>query len=265
MGMVMIIAEVLKTPDSKLRTDACELLILVSLKGHVAAILRTDVPVLLCNLLAADESLRWKIVKVFKYMTRSAGVHVRALAQLGLVAALCAMLNNFKVYDQVLNTVYTYCGPSFNFDLIRDILNTLLNLLSAGAAEPDSRAVNPYALLFDLSAIDRIHSLLKSIQESSPADVNAWRSQTQGDRSIEEKVMEILLKVKKANDDNSPGSVSPVSVMIAEIWQKYFAVHGYQMVPNQSVLMLKLYYQNDIRVAEIPRSMSFAEVQQVRL
>jgi hypothetical protein len=125
------------------------------------------------------------------------------------VPLLCSLLSNFKEYDKVLNTVYTYCGPSFNFEFVRDILSTLGTILRAGAVD---LGVNQFALLFDLSCIDRFNFLLQvlssdclvdayltvsqSLQENSSVDASAWRAPTQGDRSIEEKIMDILLVVK---------------------------------------------------------------------
>lgn len=45
--------------------------------------------------------------------------------RLNLVGIFCAMLANFKSFDRVLSAVYTYVGPSFNFEFVRDIFSTL--------------------------------------------------------------------------------------------------------------------------------------------
>jgi hypothetical protein len=230
---------------------------LLSIKGHVEALSQADIPATLVRLLSTEESVRWKLVKVFKYMCRTSALHVRQLTQQGLVPLLCNLLSNFKEYDKVLNTVYTYCGPSFNFEFVRDILSTLGSILRAGAVD---LGVNQFALLFDLSCIDRFNFLLQSLQENASVDANAWRAPSQGDRSIEEKIMDILLVVKRAHDETSPGSLSPISAMIEDIWKRYFSPRGYQLVPNQTLISLKLYYGEECRVADVSRHISFAEI-----
>lgn len=92
LGLVRSLSELLKTPDNKLRIDVCELLIVLSLKGmrryclfadaHLSAgfvddIMRTEAPGVLMTLLSTDDDLRWKIVKVLKYLTRSAAPSIR--------------------------------------------------------------------------------------------------------------------------------------------------------------------------------------------
>ena len=82
LGLIRALAELLKTPDNKLRIDICELLIVISLKGFVDDIMRTDAPQVLLTLLSTEEDLRWKLVKVIKYLTRGGTASLRCVPSL---------------------------------------------------------------------------------------------------------------------------------------------------------------------------------------
>lgn len=57
----------------------------------------------------------------------------------GVVQALAKSLVHFKVYDQVLTEIYKFCGPSFNFEFVRDVLAALDNIVNVGEMEAEEK------------------------------------------------------------------------------------------------------------------------------
>jgi hypothetical protein len=76
-----------------------------------------------------------------------------------------------------LTEVYKYCGPTYDFDFVRDILSSLENIVNVGEMESEEsgQRINKYAEEFDLECIDKIRSLLVALRESKPESINAWR------------------------------------------------------------------------------------------
>lgn len=175
---------------------------------------------------------------------------------------LCALLSSFKSYDRVLNSVYLVNQPMFDFDFVRDVLATLQNLVTAGEAEISHGTMNPYAALFDLNCLDQMYTLLKAIAETAPKDKEghpSWRASSKGgETSIEEKIMDILVKVKKAADF---AQNQQVSSMVLEIWAKFFQPLGFSLGHAQArQVTLKIYYQSETRVLEVAPSITFGEL-----
>jgi len=65
----------------------------------------------------------------------------------GVVKALSKALAHFKVYDQVLTEIYKFCGPSFNFELARDVLAALDNIVNIGEMEAEEKQKLNHVLL----------------------------------------------------------------------------------------------------------------------
>ena len=63
----------------------------------------------------------------------------RYLVKQGVVQALAKSLVHFKVYDQVLTEIYKFCGPSFNFEFVRDVLAALDNIVNVGEMEAEEK------------------------------------------------------------------------------------------------------------------------------
>lgn len=61
----------------------------------------------------------------------------RYLVKQGVVQALSKSLIHFKEYDQVLTEIYKFCGPSFNFEYVRDVLAALDNIVNVGEMEAE--------------------------------------------------------------------------------------------------------------------------------
>lgn len=76
------------------------------------------------------------------------------LVQNGGIRILCQRLAEFKTYDRVLTDIYKYVGATYNFELVSDALQALLNIVNVGEMESeDFGQVNKNALAFDLEGI----------------------------------------------------------------------------------------------------------------
>jgi hypothetical protein len=67
------------------------------------------------KLVAADETVRWKLVKIVKYVTRGTPSQVRFLVDRGTIHILCRTLSDFRSYDRVLTEVYKVRDGGFSF------------------------------------------------------------------------------------------------------------------------------------------------------
>lgn len=140
-------------------------------------------------------------------------MYCRYLVKIGTVHVLTKSLSYFKVYDQVLTQIYKFCGPSFNFEFVRDVLialenigespslppllcfpkkaltDTLLSLIvNVGELEAEEKKkLNQYALSFDMGCVDALRNILQAIKQSPPEEVEAWRQKARrpGENSIE--------------------------------------------------------------------------------
>lgn len=188
------------------------------------------------------------------------------MAGFAIVPILCTQLSSFKTYDRVLSSVYGVNQPTFDIEFVRDVVSTLQNLVTAGEAEAGLTTVNPYAALFDLNSIDQIYTLLKAMNDMQPKEKDgapaqpAWKASSRGgDATVEEKIMDILAKVKKAADI---AANQHVAAMIVEIWAKFFQPLGYSLGHAQTRLVtLKICYQSETRVLEVPPSLTFSELE----
>jgi hypothetical protein len=260
-------------PDMSVRIATAELLgALANSRGLIQPLVNSGILEMILRLIALDEHVRWKFVKVIKYATRGTPAQVGYLVQKGAIGTLCKALVHFKEYDRVLTEIYKHSGPAYNFDFVRDILTCLDNIVTMGEldSEDHNTATNKYALQFDLESIDRMRGLLQAIKDSRPEDINAWRHKKADETgSVENKTKHLLRKIKLAHDGpaDKPTKVH-VSRMIAEIWQAFFAdadaaasgpVAPVTPAPVQSIA-LKCYYGDDIRVVEVSRDATFEEI-----
>eukprot|EP01125_Pyxidicula_operculata_P010084 TRINITY_DN331_c1_g1_i2.p1 TRINITY_DN331_c1_g1~~TRINITY_DN331_c1_g1_i2.p1 ORF type:complete len:645 (+),score=128.51 TRINITY_DN331_c1_g1_i2:2-1936(+) len=159
---------------------------LVSDRGRIQEVIVSEIISLIIDYITEEESLRNRCIKIIKLLTRGTPDQVSYLVNNKVITVLTKRLSDFKTYDQVLTEMYKFCGPTYNFDLAREILSALSNIVNVGEIISED-GINKYALAFDLDSIDKMGSVLEAIHNSKPSDINAWRSQT-GEGSVENKV-----------------------------------------------------------------------------
>jgi Ca2+-binding EF-hand superfamily protein len=261
-NLLEALKKMLMHKESTVRIAACEVICtLANARGHIQFLINCGILEMILKLISVDENARWKLVKVLKYCTRGTPSQIKYLVSKETIQHLCKALIHFKAYDRVLTEVYKYCGPTYNFDFVVDILSALENIINIGEMEgEETQSANKYALEFDLECIDKIKSLLAAMKESKPEDLNAWRGQLKpGDTPVEHKVKSILYKVKIALDRAGQKTAkNHLSTMIMDIWKQYFATSGPQ---PQNKILLKCFLGDDIRVIEVPRDIQFNDLQ----
>lgn len=165
--------------DTNIRMDCCELLQTLASNRNVAmSLISTGTVDVIIHMIEADKSLRWKFIKIVKELSKGApqiveyanaiariipifclivSQYIRYLVQKRVISVLCRALSHFKEYDRVLTDVYKFAGPTYNFDIVNDVLTTLEFILNIGEIEVDERTgANRYAFHFDLECIDKI-------------------------------------------------------------------------------------------------------------
>eukprot|EP01122_Echinamoeba_exundans_P009822 TRINITY_DN3538_c0_g1_i1.p1 TRINITY_DN3538_c0_g1~~TRINITY_DN3538_c0_g1_i1.p1 ORF type:complete len:1064 (+),score=289.89 TRINITY_DN3538_c0_g1_i1:121-3312(+) len=281
-GLLDALTKLIRHVDIEVRLSCCDLLHLLAKKIlFIEAMIKTGLVEMLITFVNHDDNLRWKLVKVIKYIARGTPHQVLQLVNNKAIQSLCSALSHFKAFDRVLTEVYKFCGATYNFEFVNDILTTLEKILDAGelAAEDTVNGGNKFALEFDLECIDQIRKFMTEIKEARPEDLNAWRQRKPGEgNSVEAKVRNILYKVKIAHD--SPATTKPakahISRMIGELWMRHFAEQPAQQqqqivdpasvviaapVPAAaSIFSIKCYFDDDIRVLEVPRTASWDEI-----
>ncbi|MDP2437176.1 MAG: EF-hand domain-containing protein [archaeon] len=259
-NMLSHVRLLIESPDINIRLSAYTLLQRIAEKGQTNAIIENDVVPIVIRQLQLNDSLRWKIMKLVKLLTRGNQQQVRFLVERGVVSALTSCLYNFKIYDGILTEMYGHVSPTFNFEFINDSLGSLQNILNIGQMEAEeSGKPNRYALAFDLGSIDQISNLLRTIKECSD-QLAPWRESGSG-LTTEEAIKRILMKVKVAYE-RAGGPVAKAAVeMIAKIWHTYFLEHhsGYR----STKMLLKYQYRGVSMIDEIPLSLKFEQLRHV--
>lgn len=95
----------------------------------------------------------------------------------GIISSFSKCLTYFKTYDRVLGNVYKYSGLTYNFELARDILVGLDNIINLGEMIiENTNNTNPFAMHFDSECVDQLRWLLSTIKENPhQEEINAWR------------------------------------------------------------------------------------------
>ena len=69
--------------------------------------------------------------------------------------------------------IYKHVGPSYNFEFVRDLLESLDNIINVGEIEAEERRrLNAYALRFDLSTLDSIGSVLAALRQGDDQGIS---------------------------------------------------------------------------------------------
>jgi len=118
---------------------------------------------------------------------------------------------------------------------------------------------------------------LQSLKESKPEDLAAWKQSeaSTGETSIEFKLRNLLTKVKVGLERSSTDSSVKQNVlrMIDETFRAYFTAPDPQVAagaasaapvpPPVTMVLLKCFYGDDIRVAEVPTTVTFEQLQEI--
>jgi len=140
--------------ETKIRIAVANLCGVIAEKRLHSLIEDNMLPMLLTNVLSEDESISIAFIRAIKQMTKGNAAQVNYIVSGGVISTLSKRLEDFKKYDPVLTSVYKYDRPRYNFDMAREVLTTLSNIVKAGEFELDiNKGVNPYALAFDLEGL----------------------------------------------------------------------------------------------------------------
>ncbi len=235
---------------------------LASVCGCIDAIIKSDIIPSICDVITKNAQVRWKAVKLLKYLSRGSASQIQYLVKhCNIINMLCHnVLPRFIEQDQLLARVYKYESVSYNFELIHDALMTLSNVMhsgeflkeevldeaTSGISSPGGNdAYNPYAIAFDAGCIDRLGELLRLIKTGNTKVINAWRNQSSAHRlgnvpdsprkgggdsnshSLEDTVRALLVKVKLAADN-----------------PKFRTNQSARVVSEKIQTIMKLYYDN---------------------
>ena len=145
---------------------------------------------------------------------------------------------------------YKYCGASFNFDFMNDILSAMHNILEMGELIfcYEKKEINKFAL-FDLGVVDKIHSLLRTIKENPAEEINAWRLSKQQTLDLEVLIGRIFNRVKNAHDLHQDNVSRVISQKIVTIWKEFKNVDSSNS-PVHSKFVVKTNLSGDRRLTE---------------
>eukprot|EP01087_Luapelamoeba_hula_P013814 TRINITY_DN3982_c1_g1_i5.p1 TRINITY_DN3982_c1_g1~~TRINITY_DN3982_c1_g1_i5.p1 ORF type:complete len:859 (+),score=157.44 TRINITY_DN3982_c1_g1_i5:1017-3593(+) len=258
--LVTVLKKLLKSDNDLVRVDVCEaFIVLAGVRKKTQAIINEKIIPKLLKLIMNDEVARFKVAKVIKYVARGSPVQIDYLVKEGTVNLLIKGLSFFKVYDQVLTQIYKFCGPSYNFEFVRDILVALDSIVNVGEMEAEEKSkLNQYALTFDMGCVDGLKTVLQLLKQTPAADLDSWRQGTHraSEPPLEDMLKSLLYKIKRVHDANKDSTVSRhISQMIAEVWNTYF-----QDKVVEAKILIKCYYGDEIRVLEVPRHIKFTDL-----
>jgi Ca2+-binding EF-hand superfamily protein len=244
--------------NAQVRNEALNFLkYLVGLKGRIQEVIDSFVVPHLLWMLENDNETRFKAAKVIKYLTCGRAGQIAYLADQGVVGSLCRALKHFKVYDNVLISMYGYIGPTYNFEFVNDALWALGNVLFVGdqVAQQTRSPVNKAALLFDTAGVHMLHSVLLALKESE-LGVNSWRRPLRnGELSVDQKVVYVLLRIKKTFDVHS-GPQCEMSTLIESVLGG--ATSSAALLPRISI---KTYFAQDKRIEyDVPATIDLKSI-----
>lgn len=262
-GLLDELKKLLTDDDSSIRVDACETAInLAKFRDKTQALIDSNIVDLVISNILADENVRWKWVKLMKYITRGSVIQVGYIVHKNAIQVLCKGLTYFKEYDRVLSEMYKFIGPTYNFDFVEDIITSLDNIVNIGYIQKSDNGKNHFALVFDLDCVDRIKQMLTLIKDSPPENMNSWRQAKPGQLSVEQRCKILLEKVGYEHSQETENKISQhICQMILDIDKTFF--QGQEENLQEKLLLVKCYFGDDIRVIEVPKSISFEELRDI--
>lgn len=283
--------------DYSLRLCATEIVALLSGDlGYINEVLKTNLMEALIQLLD-DEYAKWKVVGVLSNATRGSAAHVSYLVErLNIISVLGQNITKFKSYDNVLRDVYHFLGPSYNFQFVHDIVDTLMNVLETG----EKMNPNPFVDHFGMQLVDQIKTVMMILAEELADEMSSWKSLEDDHReTIEERLTTLLKRIKGVHETYKTPGYQVVVKNINEIMKKFedalkksmallkkkkkgkaalssyassssssssasrlSSSRGYMKIDGGKGAMvpLKLVLDQDIRVMEIPRNTTLSEL-----
>lgn len=181
-GLLAAVHKVLsESTEHNVRREALELLCLLAdsytnpaTYSIVPAMLDSKLVPDLVHFLVNDDTLRVKVVKVFRSLA-CAGTYVttRLVEKEELIKILVTSMSFFKNYDKVLRDVYQFFGASYNFEYLLDIVTTLETIIATGRVVPNP-AENPFIKYFDMDVIDKIRQFFVNFSEELTVALPSW-------------------------------------------------------------------------------------------
>lgn len=80
--------------------------VLIFRLGQIQSLIDNGIIEDVLKLVSFDENVRWKLVKIIKYITRGTPSQVKYLVKLGTIHTLCKALSDFRSFDRVLTEAY---------------------------------------------------------------------------------------------------------------------------------------------------------------
>lgn len=176
-------------------------MVVAKTRGIVRPLFDHQIVQLILYSVEIHDNVKEKAAKLVKYVSNSYDL-VIPLIKLSAFRSLCVGLSAFKSFESILSTAYHYTGPSFNFDLARDIIITLENIVNVGELEMNSAGGFNYTNFVDLDSVDKLNSFLKTISENK-SSLDAWRSHYQNEEKTEDKLKTVLIKLKNRFEKSS--------------------------------------------------------------
>eukprot|EP01083_Nonionella_stella_P025014 68893_1 len=160
---------------------------------YVAAVMSSQLGYIhsLVELMNNDDLCRLTIVKIFRFITVNQHCAKQLVQQNAIIHHLGCALNGFKKFDPIIREVYHYVGPSYNFEFVHDIIETLNNILECGRGRDIDK--------FDMQLLDRISDVIMKI--SSAKGIQSWRNVSNSDStnnniSLENRLVRLLENIK---------------------------------------------------------------------
>ena len=271
--------------------------VLAYVRQQFQPLLNAGVLEIVANLLPQDDSLRVKLVNIILSLTQSSALS-SAMAAQGYLQLLCGGLCWFKEFDNVLLEAYAVDGPTFNYELISDLVSSIENILMVGEAErmEHNQALNMYALNFDLDCINRIHDVLAGLSDIAAAGHESWRRERDASHKgrLEQRLFSLLHRIRSAMENTTTFQINGllkdgIINAITKVLEQFGANHD----PNASninynsntviingvsssngmdgqsstttstptsTVLIKCYLPDDIRVFEVSRDISYEDL-----
>jgi len=156
---------------------------------YVEAVIKGNYMKPLLELMSNDDLSRLTIVKIIRFITISPPVTQQLVEKNNVIRELGSALLSFKKFDPVIREVYNWIGPTYNFEFVEDIIETLNNILECGKVNND----NLFIIKFDMQLLDRISDLIMKI--STAKGIETWKN-TSNDNSLENRLVNLLENIK---------------------------------------------------------------------
>eukprot|EP00947_MAST-08B_sp_MAST-8B-sp1_P003072 g3072.t1 len=156
----------------------------------------------LVALLAVDDVVRSRAARLVRKLTKDRDA-AAAFVQSGVVKPLFAALQQFRRHDNVLAHFYGHHGPTFNFALVRHALQSLSNILAAGASSAEYEGkTHPFLDDFNMDGVHQLQGLVVTLLEEVASDkLSSWRNFEAGSRRLEAEISSLAETMKGCHEE----------------------------------------------------------------